>query len=163
MPGLGSMANLPKQSNIYHNILLLSADVPSIVFIHGLGGHPQNTWSAKYAQTTETADRRPSDTSNSSTSRKSSLMFGKFLKRSKTGAPLGLGDRSMSVAPSILSTDTGTESVSPGEILADPLSNEPESLVTPETPSPSKSKVYWPRDLLPKDFPNVRVFLSSTV
>ncbi|KAF2195155.1 TPR-like protein [Zopfia rhizophila CBS 207.26] len=127
----------------------------NVVFIHGLGGHPQNTWSAKYASAGgDSADRRQS-ADTSSTSRKGS-MFNKFLKRTKTGAPMGLGDRTMSVAQSTFSLDTISDNISPGESI-DPLTAEPESLLNPTTIPLQKNKVFWPRDLLPKDFPEARI------
>lgn len=56
--------------------------------------------------------------------------------------------------------ETRSISISPAEILEDPMSFEPESLQSPTTPPglSSKDKVFWPRDLLPNDFPDVRIF-----
>lgn len=70
---------------------------------------------------------------------------------------MGLGDRTMSTAVSTYSLDTTSDSLSPGEVSVDPLTAEPESMFSPTVPA-DKGKVFWPRDLLPKDFPNARVF-----
>lgn len=77
-----------------------------------------------------------------------------ILKRVKTGAPTSSG------ATSTFSPDVNAESVSPGESLVDPFTAEPEALPSPPIPvgQTNKKKVFWPRDLLPIDFPNTRIY-----
>ena len=85
-------------------------------------------------------------------SRKSSKF--NILKRVKTGAPTS------SSATSTFSLDVNAESVSPGESLVDPFTAEPEALPSPPIPGgqTNKKKIFWPRDLLPIDFPNTRIY-----
>ncbi|KAF2739536.1 TPR-like protein [Polyplosphaeria fusca] len=125
----------------------------NIVFVHGLGGHPQRTWSAEFNGAIAEPEERKSSTDTTPSIRKgSALGLGRLLKRNKTGVPMGLGERSMSA----VSMDTTSESLSPGEVTGDPFHAEPESSTSPGIPK-SKGKVYWPRDLLPGDFPNARI------
>ncbi|KAH7390731.1 hypothetical protein BKA66DRAFT_440019 [Pyrenochaeta sp. MPI-SDFR-AT-0127] len=145
----------------------------SIVFIHGLGGHPVRTWSAATTcQGTDASDRRPSNSSDSSTPRDSSAirkgsLWGKF-KRSKTGS---LGDRNApaaSVSPEESTIGPLTEEpenidtpmLSPRAPISNPLSRTTSSAVVPlAIPSPSKKlQIYWPRDFLPSDIPDARIF-----
>ncbi|KAF2477726.1 TPR-like protein [Lindgomyces ingoldianus] len=143
-----------------HSGIGFNGELPkaNIVFIHGLGGHPQNTWSCKYASPSQDASSRRSSADTGSTGRKGS-MFNKFLpiKRTKTGMNTGLGDRTLSIAPSTYTMDTTSESISPRESNIDPLSHEPEPIISPTMGPMNHKKVFWPRDLLPKDFPNTRI------
>lgn len=83
-------------------------------------------------------------------------MFNKFLKRTKTGVPLGL-ERATSTAGSAFSVETSPESISPGESIINPLSAELEALWSPPRKSVAKEKLFWLRDLLPADFPDARI------
>lgn len=144
----------------------LPSKTTSIVFIHGLNGHPQETWSAKYVSTSnEPADRRTSESSGASSQARKGSVFNKFLKRTKTGHPVGLGDREMSIAHSTYTVDTTSgdtisPTTSPVEHPVDPLILSPtstEQAATLQTPTSLRKKTFWPRDLLPQDIPNARI------
>ena len=74
----------------------------------------------------------------------------------------------MSQAVSTYTAETTyTDSISPGETSAD-LTSEPDSMMSPGgsvgggsaavgSANQDKDKVFWPRDLLPKDFPSARI------
>lgn len=129
----------------------------SIVFIHGLGGHPRNTWSAKNSIAgSGPTDKSPS-AETSSTGRKGSK-FNKFIKRSVTGTAWDLSDRPMlgAEAASTISVNTTPGRVSTGESIVGPLTDEPKLMVGPIVP-PNMNRVFWPQDLLPHDFPNARI------
>jgi hypothetical protein len=83
-------------------------------------------------------------------------MFDKFLKRTKTGVPLGL-EQATSTAGSVFSVETSPECISPGESIIDPLSAETEVLWSPPRKPVAKEKLFWLRDLLPADFPDARI------
>lgn len=158
-----------------------------MVFIHGLGGHPVRTWSALSTyQGSESTDRRPSASTESVASsrdanagRKGSLSLWSKFKRSKTGT---LTERSMSIAQSTYSLDATSAGVSSPEPNIDSLTAEPDT-ISPLLPSPQaptsnplsrtasnitvplasapagkKLQVYWPRDLLPSDIPDARIY-----
>lgn len=130
----------------------------SIIFVHGLGGHPQNTWSAKVSSSDASSAERKTSGDTIPTARKGSV-FNTFFKRSKTGTPIGLGDRSMSIAQSTHTMETISDSLSPSETSSD-LMPEPELMLrlTAGTARSRSDKIFWPRDLLPKDFPSARIF-----
>jgi hypothetical protein len=84
-------------------------------------------------------------------------MFNKFLKRSRNGTNLGL-EHTSSMSSSIYTNEPSSKSTSPEESNFDPLSAEPEVLPSPVERSATRKKVMWPRDLLPDDLPNARIF-----
>ena len=67
---------------------------------------------------------------------------------------MGLGDRTMST---YTMDTTYSDSLSPGETSSN-VTSEPDQMPSPTgvTSSPQE-KIFWPRDLLPKDFPNARI------
>ena len=113
-------ARCPSMSTAH--LLKLLIDRVSVVFIHGLGGHPQRTWSANSPhQRSDSKNRLPSNSLDTSTFRKGSL-FTKFtFKRSKTST---LGP-TLSITESAYAAEPSSSIVSPSDSSIGLLETEP--------------------------------------
>lgn len=112
-------------STLKYHILL---NCTSIVFVHGLGGHPQNTWTYKSksgGKTSQQALAHPSKASDSDNTRtRSALRTFPQNKRRKLGPSEAVG---------VEQADGNGDEAAQGK------------------------DVFWPRDLLTDDFPRARI------
>jgi len=113
----------------------------SVVFVHGLGGHPQSTWSTEPYEPEASAQQDI------------------LIRKRKLSTLL----------PTFLRLNVGSKSLSRGEKTVDGSSEaeeQPQANQGPAGDGKSKTsasessfakEVFWPRDLLPKDVEDVRV------
>jgi len=121
----------------------MASNIQSIIFVHGLWGHPKHTW--------ETTEAVPplirsdgNDQSLEPTGRKNS-----FAKIMRSVSFQKLQYRKTPTSTSIATTSSEDASLSVGlSYWVPPDSNE-------MTARPMK--VFWPRDLLPLDIPEARI------
>ncbi|KAH7362469.1 hypothetical protein B0T11DRAFT_280856 [Plectosphaerella cucumerina] len=134
--------------------LLHAADRPSphanIVFIHGLGGHPQRTWEAQ-------VDTVPSPNI------KSPVRKGSFFNPRTWGHP---SPPTMAAAAAAAAEPVSPESQMDQASEFDlPFRNHSISSASTrsasgfESKTAHKERVHWPRDLLPLDIPNANIFV----
>ena len=118
----------------------------SVVFVHGLGGHPQRTWSTTATLAPASAEFVPSKLSVLKNKTSDKI---KHLVRSKSPR-----SEQATTERSTGSTAAGPETAAPtGSVVASHAIAE----VPAAQPSPPSRNVFWPRDLLAKDFGNLRI------
>ena len=116
---------------------LIGISATSLVFVHGLGGHPQRTWSTEPREPKASADRDIPI---------AKLLVNKLLRHSHG------------------SVRSKRRARSPDSCLAEERQPQPSQDSTGSGESSARvgsgsfeQKVFWPRDLLPHDLPDVRV------
>ncbi|CZR60232.1 uncharacterized protein PAC_10128 [Phialocephala subalpina] len=121
-----------------------SSPLVDIVFVHGLGGHPQTTWSTEeHGPKASAESRRPM---LAAVGGKVSNKVGRFFKKTKPPAQTGSGSSAVQGGESTLRSDSEAGSTDASQV-ATPTA----------TSSSSRAKIFWPRDLLAPDFEDVRV------
>src|SRR6266536_5193132 len=120
----------------------MASNIQSIIFVHGLWGHPKHTWETKAVPpSVRIVDNVPS---SDATGRKNS-----FTKIMRSVSFQRLQYRKTPTSSSLATTSSGNTSLSVGLSYWEmPESNE-------MTARPKK--VFWPRDLLPLDIPEARI------
>ncbi|KAH8802290.1 hypothetical protein F5882DRAFT_514259 [Hyaloscypha sp. PMI_1271] len=121
-----------------------SNPIVDIVFVHGLGGHPQTTWSTdEHGPKASAESRRPKLAAMGD---KVSHKAGKFFKKKQ----------SLELTSSSSSAAQEGEPIHRSGSEADSTNTSQFSL--PATTSlPPRAKIFWPRDLLAPDFEDVRI------
>ncbi|KAL2064225.1 hypothetical protein VTL71DRAFT_4719 [Oculimacula yallundae] len=117
--------------------------IADIVFVHGLGGHPQSTWSAKRQQPKASAEPSPSKVA--AVGGKISTKFGKLFKKRKAGGSSSANRAELGATQSDSEVDGNADlTMIPATEadVAEPL---------------SKLSIFWPRDLLAPDFVDARI------
>jgi hypothetical protein len=121
----------------------MASDIQSIIFVHGLWGHPKHTW-----ETTEAVPALVRDDDNDQplepTGRKNS-----FAKIMRSVSFQKLQYRKTPTSTSIATTSSEDASSSLGLSYWE-TPNSDEMTARPK-------KVFWPRDLLPLDIPEARI------
>src|SRR2546423_3127258 len=121
----------------------MASNIQSIIFVHGLWGHPKHTWeTTKAVPPLVRSDEN--DQSSESTGRKNS--FAKIMR--------SVGFQKLQNRKTLTSTSTATTSSENSSFSV--------GLSYCETPDSDEmtarpKKVFWPRDLLPLDIPEARI------
>ena len=111
---------------------LIDISAASIVFVHGLGGHPQSTWS-----TDPHEPKASANTDTPTTTRGVSTLLRRSLESTRPRKKAKLSDNGF----------VAEEHPQPG-------SSESSARASGDSVA---QKVFWPGDLLPHDVPDVRV------
>ena len=118
----------------------------SVVFVHGLGGHPQRTWSTAASLAPASAEFVPSKLSVLNRKTRSKI---KNFVRKKSPEPGSSTTEGSTNSPA----DEEETSIFVGAVEARGTTTEDPA----DQPSVPSRIVFWPRDLLAKDFENVRI------
>jgi hypothetical protein len=114
--------------------------IPSVVFVHGLGGHPQSTWSTEPYESKASAEQRIP------TRKRIANKLATFLR-----SPVG------STWSNRREKTADGSSEAKEQLQANRGAVGDDESITGASESSVANEVFWPRDLLPKDVEDVRV------
>lgn len=136
---------------------LMSVEVISIVFFHGLWGHPQKTWEAHVTTSTSKKAADKNGPEEIGITRKGSILP---WKKNQPGFP-DASRPGLARAATTTSTFTAQSSDSASVISKVTTADsrvEPLRTISEPTRSVISKKVYWPKDLLKKDVPDADIY-----
>ena len=118
------------------------ASINSIVFVHGLWGHPRKTWETEAVKVTSSNHETDSRPSSEVVQRRKSSFVGQIMKTT------GFSKPQQNSVSTFSSTSTASTQPLQDKTLPSPVI---------ETDRPKPNRLYWPQDLLPMDIPQAKV------